>query len=467
MDRPNPPFDASLNRRLDSWKEIAAFFGRDERTVRRWEKDRSLPVHRLPGKPRGSVYTYTSELSQWLASPHFPQAEKKEEAPHLAADPHAPAPIAIGRRSRKAPSQFALVALAAVTVVVIFAASLIRSHNSAPPTRPGAAAHAMPSPEAVDFYLRGRYEWDRRTPESLAKAVDFFTQAIVRDPNYAQAYAGLADSYNLLREYSTMPDSEAYPRAIAAARKAVELDDSLAAAHSALAFASFYWSWDFAGAENEFKRAIELDPNNATAHHWYGTALLHLGRFKEALAELDRARRLDPASASIVADHALLLFQMGKTREAIAQLREIETLDPMFLSPHRYLAEFAILRQDPVTFLAESRQYVQLLRNPVEQEVLKAAEAGFKAGGYARMLEELWRAQERFYRRGEFSGFELAETCAVTGRKRKALAYLRSEIDSHHPEAVGVGVDLFFVSLRDEPEFHDLGRRVGLPAMKD
>ena len=115
------------------------------------------------------------------------------------------------------------------------------------------------SPEAEELYLKGRYFWNKRTPEDLNKALDLFTQAIVRDPGYAQAYVGLADCYNLLREYSVMPPNEAYPRALAAAKKAVELDDNSAEAHNSLAFATFYWTWDAATAEREFKRAIAVE----------------------------------------------------------------------------------------------------------------------------------------------------------------------------------------------------------------
>ena len=141
------------------------------------------------------------------------------------------------------------------------------------PVRPKAAQ----SP-AAELYLKGRYYWNKRTPEDLKKAVDYFTQSIVADPGYAKAYVGLADCYGLLREFAAMPDSEAWPRALAAARKAVELDDSLAEAHSSLGFDLFYGSLDLKGGEREFKRAVELNPNYAEAHQWYATALMSVGR---------------------------------------------------------------------------------------------------------------------------------------------------------------------------------------------
>jgi Tfp pilus assembly protein PilF len=153
-----------------------------------------------------------------------------------------------------------------------------------------ASRHA-PNAEAQDLYLRGRYHWDRRTPDDLNKAVDYFTQAIVKDPSDAAAYVGLADCYNLLREFGAMPPTEAYPRALSAAQRAVVLDDTSAEAHSSLAFATFWWSWQGVTAEREFKRALELDPKFGRGHHWYATYLLALHRYPEALDQIEQARR--------------------------------------------------------------------------------------------------------------------------------------------------------------------------------
>ena len=155
----------------------------------------------------------------------------------------------------------------------------------------------------------------------MNQAVDYFTQAIVHDPNYAQAYVGLADCYNLLREYSAMPPEEAYPRALAAAKKAVELDDSSAEAHTSLAFATFYGSFDAAGAEREFRRALALNPSDARAHHWYATSLFAEGRYAEALSQIEMAQQLDPASSAILADKGLILLYAG-SREQSSRVTE-------------------------------------------------------------------------------------------------------------------------------------------------
>src|SRR5262249_42511635 len=174
------------------------------------------------------------------------------------------------------------------------------------------AAHHQPDSIAQDFYLKGRFYFEKRTPADLNTAVDAFTQAIVHDPAYAQAYVGLADTYSLLREYSTMPTLEAEQRARAAAQKAVELDPNLAEAHTSLAFSEFWGFLDAAGADREFRRAIELDPNLARAHHWYATFLIEIQRTQDALTEIERARQLDPSSKSILADKGVLLLDAGR-----------------------------------------------------------------------------------------------------------------------------------------------------------
>jgi len=176
-------------------------------------------------------------------------------------------------------------------------------------------------------------------PESLRAAVDYFAQAIVRDPNYAPAYGGLANCYNLLREFSAMPANDAYPKALEAARKAVQPDDSSAEAHNSLAFVSFYWNWDATLAERGFQRAIQLDPNYVLAHHWRAPFLMAMRRLPEALNEIEIARKLDPASNAILADKGLLLARMHRFDEAMALLKQIEALEPKFSSAHSYLAE--------------------------------------------------------------------------------------------------------------------------------
>jgi tetratricopeptide (TPR) repeat protein len=424
------------NRRLDSWKEIAAHFGRDERTVKRWEKERGLPVHRLPGGSKAGVFAFTGELADWLQ----PAA--------------APAPVRV-QRARWAPiAALASVALAVVAIALNYPLGTRR-----------AAAHVT-NPEAEDLYLKGRYYWNKRTPDDLNKAVDLFTQAIVHDPGYAKAYAGLADTYNLLREFSLMPSGEAFSRSLAAARRAVELDGGLADAHNSLAFASFYGAWDFAAAEREFERAIELDPHYATAYHWYANALVCLGRFDEALAKIGRARELDPNSASVLADKGYMLFSAGRAAEAIALLKEMAADNPAFQSPHAYLAQIYLMRGAYPEHLAESRLRAQLAHDADGLVVVAAAEKGFADGGAAGLLEATLQAQKELWSAERLPSYTVAQTCALLGRKTEALAYLRAGVEKHEMLMVAVSVNPAFAALHAEPAFAETVARVGLPAVK-
>jgi tetratricopeptide (TPR) repeat protein len=325
------------------------------------------------------------------------------------------------------------------------------------PVRPKAAQ----SP-AADLYLKGRYFWNKRTPEDLQKAVDYFTQSIVADPGYAKAYVGLADCYGLLREFAAMPDSEAWPRALAAARKAVELDDSLAEAHSSLGFDLFYGSLDLKGGEREFKRAVELNPNYAEAHQWYATALMSMGRLPEASDEMARARELQPASRSILADQGLLFFYQGKSAKAIEQLSQVEAAEPTFRSAHAYLAYIYFAAKDCRNYLLESRRAAESSNYPAELAVVASAENGFAAGGWNGMLESQFAIQSKLVKQGRYPAFRLAETSALLGRKRDALDNLDASYQKRELYLVVLPVSSMLVSLRGEPRYRHLLTELGL-----
>jgi Tfp pilus assembly protein PilF len=189
------------------------------------------------------------------------------------------------------------------------------------------------NPEAYQLYLKGRYYWNKRTEEGFHKAIEHFNQAIEKDPNYALAYAGLADSYILLGNFGLLPPKEEYGKAREAAMKALELDDALGEAHNALANVKAVYDWDWPGAEREYKRAIELNPGYATAHEWYGGLLSELGRHEEALAEIKRAQQLDPLSLIINTVSGWVLMQAGQDDLAIEQLRKTLEMDPILPLP--------------------------------------------------------------------------------------------------------------------------------------
>ena len=287
---PEPLKSHPENRRLESWKEIATYLNRDERTAKRWEKVRALPVHRFPGA-RSGVFAFTAEVDAWqaLGCTATPDPEPIPEAPEPVAEVIALAPVPPAVRATRLPQISAIAAVIAVTAVTVLLASVhARTHDLQPLVVAATPAH-IPSRAAEDLYLNGRYFWNKRTSEDLNTALGLFKQAIHRDPNYAQAYIGLADTYSLLVEFSAAPANDAYPPAIAAAKRAIALNPSLPEAHRSLAFTSYYWSWDHSLSEQEFRKAIALDPRDATTHHWFANTLMCSRRFNDALAEIDLA----------------------------------------------------------------------------------------------------------------------------------------------------------------------------------
>jgi len=333
------------------------------------------------------------------------------------------------------------------------------------PRTPDSSIHSA-NTEAEQFYLKGRFYWEKRTPDGLNKAVDYFTQAIVHDPNYAPAYVGLADCYNLLREYTLMPASEAYPRALAAAQKAVELDDQSSEAHASLAFALFFGTWDVVNADREFRRAIDLDPNNAAAHHWYATYLGTIGRRSESVSEIERAQALDPASKSVLADKGTVLWGAGRHEESLTLLKQMETAEPDFVSPHRYLKAIYLATGDYPAYLQEWKTEAMLMHDTSALKLVDAAQKGFARGGPHGMLEDLLTLQIKLYQRGLLSPYAVAQTDALLGDKREAFHYLQIAYDKHEESTVQIENDTAFSALHDDPGYKDLIARLGLPNLK-
>jgi tetratricopeptide (TPR) repeat protein len=467
------------DRRLDSWKEIATFFGRNERTVKRWEKNRALPIHRVPGSQRGLVFAYSRELTHWLnssasleeiteASPNSPNiTEPKILVLESTPAQSTPIPsIASQRVAITHAKRWKALGAACLLASVILASLFVLHHRAhattpTPPSAPNALHEkAIVSQQAVDFYLKGRYYWNQRTGESLKRAVDSFNQAIVIDPSYAPAYAGLADTYDLLREYTSMPESEAYPRAIAAATKAVALDDSLSEAHRALAFGLFFWKWDIPRAFAEYQKAIRLDPNDAEAHHWYATSLLTIGRYREALTEIDRARALYPASPSILADRALILYWSGDHAGGIAALKEIELAEPRFLSPPHYLATLYFDQGDYPFFLAQLKRAALISKDVSENSTAEAAKRGWQTSGERGMLEALESVQLQMFEKGKSSGFELARTSLLLNRRKDAIRYLEAAYSAHDCNILALPQSRFKIELSGDPDFDRLQQRI-------
>ena len=218
------------------------------------------------------------------------------------------------------------------------------------------------NPEAYEAYLKGRYFWNKRTADGLKKAIDYFNQAIEKDPNYAPAYAGLADSYALAGdwEYGVLAPKEAYPKAKAAATKALELDSTLGEAHISLAFCLDGFDWDWESAGKEFRRGIELSPGYATGHQWYAWHLAALGRNDEAVAELKKAESLDPLSLIISADLAEELLIAHRYDEAIKQSRKTMDMDPFFAVAHYELGQAFVQKHMYNEAIAELQKAIEL-----------------------------------------------------------------------------------------------------------
>jgi len=310
--------------------------------------------------------------------------------------------------------------------------------------------------EAYDLYLKGQYFWNKRTAQSLQEAINYFQQATAKDPKYARAYAGLANSYALMSGYSSRPEAEFMPKARTAAVRALELDDSLPEAHTALALIIQSYDWDWQTAEKEFRRAIELNPNYVTAHHWYAEQLGTQGRFDEALRESERARELDPLSLIIAADRAAILYQSRQYDRAIEQCRAVLELEPAFPRAHHMLV-FAYVQEGR---FAEALADIETWHDDPTKTMMLAYVYGC-SGQRAAAEQQLARLQELNRRKQIDSGVMFFAFIGI-GDKEQALATLERGYSQHSNVLRSLKVDPIFDPLRNDPRFQDLLKRVGL-----
>jgi Flp pilus assembly protein TadD len=316
------------------------------------------------------------------------------------------------------------------------------------------------NPEAYVSYLKGRYFWNKRSAESLKIALAYFNQAIEEDPKYAQAYSGLADTYALLGDwqYAVMPAKEALPKAKAAATKALELDSTLGEAHNSLAFCLDGFDWDFDSAGKEFRRAIELNPGYATAHHWYAWHLGLLGRYDEALAEMRKAESLDPLSLVINADLAELLALAHSYDESIQQSRKTIEMDPNFGLAHNHLGQAYLQKRMYGEAIVELQKAVQLSGGgPTCMANLARA---YVASGKRSEAEKLLSDLKQRSNPSHSLGSEIAVIYAALGDTDQAMNWLqKGYVERFNP---GVLLRPGFDPLRSDPRFEDLVRRIGL-----
>jgi TolB-like protein/Flp pilus assembly protein TadD len=579
---------SSQNRRLGSWKEVAAFFESDESTVRRWEKERGLPIHRVPGARGAKIFAYTDELQGWL------QGRKSEAAPeeqgyrngreqvadapeartgrpgHRSAKialagltlfgalgvflfffwPQARAPhpsmrsiavlplanltgdssqdyLAAGMTdelitelarisalrvvSRTSVQQYArttkpLPVIAQeldVDAIVegsvgkgrngirvnvqlldarndrhIWADALERGMENAsslqhelaeeianqigvqltPFEKQYFAGRHSVAPESFQDYLEGRYYWNKRTPDGLSKAESYFQESAAKDPKNPLAFAGLADTYLLQSIYSHAAPGEPLRKAQDAAARAIALDDQLAEAHCSMAYVRFLRNWDFAGAEKEFRRALQLDPNFATAHQWYAEELSVLGRHAEAIAEIQRAEELDPFSMIIHHEAGQILQNARQYRQALEEYAKAAAIAPDFPQPHDGAARAWRHLGDFDSALKELRRAAELSPDFLGPGAVDAIANAYARSGRRGFLEQSL-ALLRFYPHPAYSA---ALDYALLGERDQAFASLEEAYRDHDLDVLSLKCSPELDALRGDPRYIDLVRRIGL-----
>ena len=324
------------------------------------------------------------------------------------------------------------------------------------------AARPTENPEAHQLYLRGRYFWNKRTGADFKKAIGYFNQAIDKDPNYALAYAGLADAYVLLSAYAEASPKDSLPQAKAAAAKALELDSTLGEAHATLGNALIAYDLNFAEGNREFRRAIELNPNYATAHQWYAeTGLVPLGRFEEAIAEARRALELDPLSLVINADLGTTLTNAGRYDQAIEQLRKTVEMDPGFYYAHWTLGEALALKGANEEAIAEYKKAIALNDDPLPPALLGYlyAKIGRRDDALAilKQLRELRESSKQRY----VSPYNLALIHIGLGQKDEAIQLLEETYEERDGYNIAfLKVEPMLDPLRGDPRFEALVQKV-------
>ncbi len=314
------------------------------------------------------------------------------------------------------------------------------------------------NPEAYQLYLKGRFYWNKRTEESLRQAVEFFNQAIEKDPNYALAYSGLAESYVLFPNYNVELPLVCMPKAKAAALRAIELDDSLSEARVALGMYYSNFAWNLPAAEKEFRRAIELNPNYASAHQQYGIECLSvMGRFDEAVAEGKRAEELDPLSPIIGADLGNSLIRARRFDEAIAQLNRVIALDPNFFVSYWYLGMAYHGNGQYADAVAAYRKGLTLSDNPwLKGLLIHSLMRTGERDEAAKLLGELQAESERRY----VSSSSLAIAYGSLGQKDKAFDFLEKEVAQRAARPIVFSISSIWDDFRDDPRFAELVRKI-------
>ena len=312
-------------------------------------------------------------------------------------------------------------------------------------------------PEALTHYLRGRYSWATRRPEELRKAIAEFQKAIEADPQFAPAYAGLADCYVVLPLLASEPTSEFYPKADDAAKKALALDPNLAEVHTSVAYAKLYQAWDFEGAEREFQQALRLDENYSTAHQWYAELLALEGRKEEAMAQIQKAEELDPFSAVVHHQAGQVYRQARQYAQAIAEYKNSLSLNPQMHANYWWMAD-VYLHEGKVHEWAEAWKIVeggpQVAKRAADYELAYRQEG--MNGWNKKRISEIQNSPRQLY--------FIALRYASSGDKTRAFSYLDQAYAAREPEVLTIKVDPEWDGLRDDPRFSAMVKKIGFAA---
>jgi tetratricopeptide (TPR) repeat protein len=309
------------------------------------------------------------------------------------------------------------------------------------------------------LYLKGRSYWAKRTREDLETAVSYFNQAIDKDPGYTLAYVGLADTYAVLPDYGASP-SEDIPKAKAAALKAIELDPTLSRPHVNLGGMKMAHEWDFAGGEAEFKKALELDPNDAHAHQRYANNLGVIGgREKEALAEINRAHELDPLSLAISVDVGNVHSYARRFDEAIVLCKKVANKNPTFAGAHDCLAHAYWGKKMYPQVIEEWKTYGKLTGERSDSDYAAALEQGFRAGGWKGALSKSIQTLQAQRQTGDSSAYTIAEAYADLGEKDQAFQWLNTAFQEHAEGVMGLKTDFLLDPLHSDSRFAELVRK--------
>ena len=312
--------------------------------------------------------------------------------------------------------------------------------------------------EAYKLYLQGRFYWNKREEKDFRKALEYYNQAIALDRNYALAYAGQADTYALLATFGFMPPTEGVPKAREFARQALALDESMAEPHTTLAYLFVSYDYDLTASEREFKRAIELNPNYATSHQWYGEMLTYAGRFDEAASEFRRALEIEPLSIPINWDYGRFLYHSRRFDESLAQHKKTIELDPSFPRAHRTLSEVYRIKGDYANAVEERARFFDLVGRPQSGALVRET---FAKGGWVGYLR-LVTAENSALKEGN-NHWVMTKAYVDLGEKDKAFIELNDAYNKRLSSLCWLKVEPLMDPLRSDPRYVELLRKMNFP----